>query len=240
MRTRNLRNTAAVLAAVLAISGCSGPEIPAGTSENTVSDASATAAVTTETTTTTAATEAQTTTAETSDQTETTTSSEETEVTGSDEQSVTGGEDDESLSILDYLPEEYEISPAMWKVSDPNSGNYIYIMGAMHTLPVNSFPLPELYEEAYEQSEGVAVEYDVTELTEGDNMNMDLIMQIASAYVYTDGTTLKDHISEDTYELLVDTMSEAIEWNQQYDYENINFWITQLSNLAIAQVEDLD
>lgn len=82
-----------------------------------------------------------------------------------------------------------------WKVSDSDSS--VYLLGSMHFGRADFYPLPDVIEQAYQESELLGVELDM--------LNIDpAVMQalVLQNMLYTDGTTLRDHVSEETMNLL--------------------------------------
>lgn len=83
----------------------------------------------------------------------------------------------------------------MWKVSSENTT--IYLLGSAHMAPENIYPLDKAITAAYEASAVVAVEADVR-----PEKQAGLMQTIQQKAAYADGTTVKDHVSEETYKKL--------------------------------------
>lgn len=81
-----------------------------------------------------------------------------------------------------------------WQVSDDDSS--VYLLGSMHFGRADFYPLPEVIEQAYQKSEVVGVELDMLNV---DPSAMQALIMPNMAY--NDGTTLKDHVSEETMHL---------------------------------------
>lgn len=82
-----------------------------------------------------------------------------------------------------------------WRVSDNDSS--VYLLGSMHFGRADFYPLPDVIEQAYQDSELLGVELDM--------LNIDATMMqalVLQNMLYTDGTTLKDHVNEETMALL--------------------------------------
>ncbi|MCM3146462.1 TraB/GumN family protein [Brevibacillus sp. MER 51] len=77
----------------------------------------------------------------------------------------------------------------MWKVT--NGKNTMYLLGSIHMGIADMYPMQKDIREAYEASDELWVEADIIN---GDN---DYLTQ---KMVYADGTTLKDHVSAETYQ----------------------------------------
>ena len=104
--------------------------------------------------------------------------------------------------------ETSKITPTVWEVKDKN-GNIIYMMGSIHAADKDAKILPDYFETAYANCDALAVECDVTKSSVG-------IMDTAK-FVYTDGTTVKDHVGEDVYKKAVKTLTDAGFYNPVYD-----------------------
>jgi uncharacterized protein YbaP (TraB family) len=82
---------------------------------------------------------------------------------------------------------------SLWKVQGQT--NTIYLFGSIHFLKKDFYPLPRPIEDAYKQSQMVAFEADLDEMQSPQGM-----LKILAQSTYTDGTTLKDHVSKETYD----------------------------------------
>ncbi len=82
-----------------------------------------------------------------------------------------------------------------WKVG--HNGNVIYFLGSIHVGSSEVYPLNQKLKQAFYESDALIVEANLFEQQGG----MDYFLQKAT---YQDGTTLKDNISEETYEKLME------------------------------------
>ena len=82
----------------------------------------------------------------------------------------------------------------MWKVESQGAG--VYILGSVHFLKSGNYPLNPKIETAYEQSDTLVVEADIT-----DDKKMDAQL-IAEKALYGEKDSLKNHVSEETYEFI--------------------------------------
>lgn len=110
--------------------------------------------------------------------------------------SQTDSSDTDSSSKEDTSGEEEkqpsDITPAMWKVTDKN-GTSMTLLGSMHALKEEDYPLPDKIMNAYNSADILAVECDATSL--------DLTSQLAliKEMKMENGKTIKDVLSEDGY-----------------------------------------
>lgn len=78
-----------------------------------------------------------------------------------------------------------------WKVE--HNGNTIYLLGSIHIGSGEVYPISKKLKEAFHNSDALIVEANLYEQEGG----MDYFLEKAT---YQDGTTLKDYVSEETYE----------------------------------------
>ncbi|MFS0873209.1 TraB/GumN family protein [Paenibacillus xylanilyticus] len=89
----------------------------------------------------------------------------------------------------------------MWEVE--SNGNTVYLVGSMHIADDSFYPLPEEFEEAFAEADYLGVEVDVSK--GADEAQQQLVLDLGT---YKDGTTLKDHVSSETYTKLGDVLKK--------------------------------
>ena len=82
----------------------------------------------------------------------------------------------------------------LWKVQSRT--NTVYLLGSIHLFKKELYPLNEKIEEAFDQSEILAVEANIT-----DTRQLDLQKLIEKA-IYLDDDTLEKHVSKETFDLI--------------------------------------
>lgn len=82
----------------------------------------------------------------------------------------------------------------LWKVTNDN--NTLYLLGSIHVGIPEMYPFHQDVKEAFEQSDSLWVEVNLL------SSDQESINYFASKQVYTDGTSLQDHVSKETYEKL--------------------------------------
>ncbi len=87
----------------------------------------------------------------------------------------------------------------LWKVE--NNGNTVYLLGSIHVANDKMYPLRPEIEAAYEASQYLGVEVDLTKMDQTQIQKF-----LLEKGTYKDGTTLKDHVSADTYTKVVDLL----------------------------------
>ena len=86
---------------------------------------------------------------------------------------------------------------SVWKIQKGNS--VMYVGGTVHILRQSDFPLPAEFQKAYSLSDILVLEVDMGKANDPLTQQM-----ILTKGMYTDGSTLEQHISVETYKLLND------------------------------------
>ncbi|MBQ3085207.1 MAG: TraB/GumN family protein [Clostridia bacterium] len=85
--------------------------------------------------------------------------------------------------------------PALYCATSENGGT-VYLIGSVHVGSEDMYPLPDYITNAFEASDALAVEFDVRDEME----NQAVMTKLLPKMLYADGTTIKDHISQELYE----------------------------------------
>lgn len=96
-----------------------------------------------------------------------------------------------------------EASPLLYQVTD-GEGHVIYLLGTIHIGEEDMYPLSDAVEKAYQDADILAVEMDLI----AAQQDMSQMMQYSLALMYTDGTTIQDHIDPETYALGVENLGQ--------------------------------
>lgn len=115
-----------------------------------------------------------------------------------------------------------------WKVSKDN--NTVYLLGSIHLAKHDVYPMNSKIKEAFEDSDALVVEADIISDIEG-------LQYLQSKMTYTDGSTIKDHISEETYAKLKEIMTQLGVPESHYNTYKAWALSQQLSSL-VMQKED--
>lgn len=86
---------------------------------------------------------------------------------------------------------------SVWKAE--KDGATLYLGGTIHLLRPSDFPLPPEFDAAYAQSDVLVFETDMAAMK-----SMETQQRLLNAARYSDGTTLKDHLSPESYQQLSD------------------------------------
>ncbi|MBR4626261.1 MAG: TraB/GumN family protein [Ruminococcus sp.] len=137
--------------------------------------------------------------------------------------------------VSDYMTFSGTPQPAMWKATDPKTGNVLYMLGTVHIKPEDAPELPQYVLDVYDSCDSIAVEYNVVEL----QSDMSTMQSFVKGMMYTDGTTVKDHISGECYEKAVDFLSEHGMYSQLYDMFMPGFWVDLVSSVTLLNIADV-
>lgn len=81
----------------------------------------------------------------------------------------------------------------VWRIE--GNGSVIYLGGTIHVLNESDYPLPAAFDSAYQNSESVVLETDLSTLEDPD-----ALQQLVWLSMYHDGRILKDVLSAETFE----------------------------------------
>ncbi|MFB6364091.1 TraB/GumN family protein [Paenibacillus elgii] len=110
-----------------------------------------------------------------------------------------------------------------WKVTKGN--NTMYLLGSIHLGIPEMYPLRKQIKDAFQSSDALLVEVD---LMPEDTAGLEYFTGLTS---YNDGTTLKDHVSKETYEKL-DRVIDKLGLSKQA-FDQLKPWVIT-SNLSLT------
>ncbi|MBQ8349420.1 MAG: TraB/GumN family protein [Ruminococcus sp.] len=129
-----------------------------------------------------------------------------------------------------------DIDPPLWKVIDPDSGNSIYLLGTIHMLPKDVSDYPSDLMDIYDNCDSIAVEYDIIALSTDANAQMEYL----NGMIYSDGSTIKDHISSETYNKAKEYFDSIGAYSEMLDQYTAGYWINQLQTVMLLRLENMD
>lgn len=121
--------------------------------------------------------------------------------------------------------------PLLYKITD-DKGGVLWLFGSIHIGREEFYPLPDYVMDAFEESDALAVEFDVVAF-EKDTAGMVALLQ---KMCYLDGTTIKDHIDEKTYNAAVKILSDSGYYNMLMDYYIPSMWASLLDECAYMEI----
>ncbi len=127
----------------------------------------------------------------------------------------------------------YRKGPAMWMVED-GEGHVCYLFGSVHVGKDDSmFPFADIIEDAYKSCDQLALEYDMIEADKSrEGMSeREYAEYYAGIFMYKDGTTIKDHISEETYDKAVEFFKKKEIYSEELDLFNAAYWYMLIENI---------
>jgi len=118
----------------------------------------------------------------------------------------------------------------LWKVE--NKGNTVYMLGTIHTVDKSLYPLRHEIEDAFNAADYLGVEVDFTKVVPDELQK--LLVDVGN---YKDGTTLKDHISAETYNMVTAFLKEN--GLPENSFDNLKAWYAQqqIGNILAAKQE---
>jgi len=123
-----------------------------------------------------------------------------------------------------------QIHPLLYKVSD-QKGNVIWLFGSIHIGSEHFYPLPEYVRTAFEGSDALAVEADILAYEQDAEQQA----AILDTMMYTDGTTIKDHISQETYNEAVQILKDSGVYDPSMDQYLPVMWYSMVQSCAIMK-----
>ncbi len=128
-----------------------------------------------------------------------------------------------------------DINPPLWKVTDPATGNTIHLLGTIHMLPASITEYPADIMEIYNSCDSIAVEYDITAITTDANAQLEYV----NGMIYSDGTTVKEHLTPETYEKAKAYFESIGAYSEMLDQYTTGYWINQLSTVMLLRLENM-
>lgn len=102
-----------------------------------------------------------------------------------------------TISILNISAQS-----SVFKVT--GNGTTMYVGGTFHILQKTDYPLPKEFQQAYNQSDILVFETDISAMQKPS-----VAMDMMKKGMYTDGKSLETELSEETYQLLEDVCKES-------------------------------
>lgn len=123
-------------------------------------------------------------------------------------------EENESEEIKEQDNLKEQSKPLLYKVTKEGTDTTMYLFGSIHVADERAYPMPDVVMDAYNNSDYLAVEFDLITYSKDYKAQVDSLKTL----VLQDGTLVKDHLSEETYELMVKYLKENKLYSSMYDY----------------------
>lgn len=124
-----------------------------------------------------------------------------------------------------------ETKPLLYRVTD-ESGNAVWLFGSIHVGREEYYPLPDYVLNAFDGADALAVEADIVAFEEDVNQQVEAMMPL----VYLDGTTIKDHISQELYDQSVAALEGFDTYMSALDMYCPALWSSLIDSLLIEQL----
>ncbi len=122
-------------------------------------------------------------------------------------------------------------TPLLYRVRD-GKGHEIWLFGSIHVGRDSFYPLPAYVMNAYNQADALAVECDMIAFGE----DVDAQYKAFAQLVYTDGTTIADHLPQDVYQRGVAILKESQAYQAALDYYCPAMWASLIDSLTYEKV----
>lgn len=130
---------------------------------------------------------------------------------------------------------ESECTPLLYKVTKEGTDTTMYLFGSIHLADDRAYPLPEKVMNAYNTSDYLAVEFDMIAYTNDYKKQVESLQTL----VLTDGTMVTDHLSDETYQLMVKYLKDNNLYNSMYDYYKPAIHYSLISSVQ-TELSELD
>lgn len=131
------------------------------------------------------------------------------------------------LLISTAYSDSYAQNTFLWQVQ--SRGSTVYILGSVHFLKKDVYPLSKTIEAAFDKSDFLAVEADINDLSRLD------IQKLLKSAVYMDGSTIDKHVSKKTLDIIKEE-SDRLEMPVEMFY-NQKPWFLGLTLTSLELVK---
>lgn len=128
------------------------------------------------------------------------------------------------------LFEEQSDGPLLYRVIDED-GDVVWLFGSIHVGYEDFYPLPDYVTDALEGSDGLAVEFDIVDFEDDVAAQTRALRKL----IYTDGTTIRDHLSEEVYEQAVEVLEDLGIYMSAYDMYMPVLWSSLIDSSLLDE-----
>ena len=118
-------------------------------------------------------------------------------------------------------------------------GQEMWLLGTIHVGDERTGFLPQEIYDAFAASDALALEIDSEAFDLQLEQDEDLQSKVSDAYYYSDGTTAKDLLDEEIYEIAVKFMKATGNYTEDTDYLKLSMWENSISNFYLQQGHQL-
>ena len=141
----------------------------------------------------------------------------------------------EPAATQETTPQESSITPLLYKVTD-KEGHTAWLFGSIHVGREDFYPLPAYVMNAFTEADALAVEADIIAFEADMSQQIDAIMCL----VYTDGSSIADHLSPELYTRAVAAMTELGSYMSLLDMYCPALWSSLIDSLLMEKMEGID
>ena len=139
--------------------------------------------------------------------------------------------------ITDKLPTEEEpetkASPVFYHVTGQN-GEEMWLLGTIHLGDERTGFLPQEVYSAFDAADALAVEFDSNAASDAMEEDPEFAQKIAALMMYTDGSTILDHVDAEVYEKAVQYMKYYGQYYTGVELLKASMWMQTLTNAMIS------
>lgn len=122
-------------------------------------------------------------------------------------------------------------TPLFFEVSKEGYTDKIYLLGSIHVADETVYPLPKTITNSYKESDYLAVEFDMIKYMDNIGSQMSLMQK----FIYDDGTSIKDYVSEEKYNKMKQILEEVNLYSSLYDTYKPIMWETLIENASASK-----
>ena len=137
---------------------------------------------------------------------------------------VTDADTADVSNIFSENNEESVSSPLLWKAFDAD-GSVVWLFGSIHVGEADFYPLPAYIGDAFDSSEALAVEVNIK------NIDLASSIEAMKLLLYSDGSKIYDHISEELYNSAVDILNSLGVYLPLYDTYKPVMWMSLIDSI---------
>ena len=123
------------------------------------------------------------------------------------------------------VPANSSVTPLLYKVTD-DKNNTVWLFGSIHVGMDYFYPLPDYIMDAYNNADALAVEADMVAFANDISAQTDAILKL----MYNDGTSIRDHLSDETYERAAEVLTELNTYYSVLDMYMPYMWSSVIDN----------
>lgn len=123
--------------------------------------------------------------------------------------------------------EKEAVTPLFYKISSNETDATIYLLGSIHAADDSIYPLNDTIMSAYNASDYLAVEVDITDI------DYELQLEVTGKMLCEEGIKIKDYLGEELYNKMVKLLKEKNSYSFLLDEYKPVFFISYFENLII-------